>query len=116
MWNDKLSLEERAFQDLPWADVILSVQLARDSFGYSVRDQVASKLGRMLDNDLGNWKDSPELRTAIGAVAKKSGWFKDITRGDNWFRVIRPAFEDQGFTKTNLAVQLSQLWAWIENV
>ncbi|XAG02472.1 AAA family ATPase [Pseudomonas sp. REB1044] len=116
MWSDKLSLEERAFQDLPWADVVVSVQLARDSFGYSVSDQVASKLGNKLDSDLGAWKDSPELRRAIGITAKKSGWFKDITRGDRWFRAIRPAFADKEFAKTNLAIQLNQLWAWIENV
>ncbi|KJK06905.1 hypothetical protein UB47_14815 [Pseudomonas sp. 5] len=115
MWSDKLSLEERAFQDLPWPDVLVSVQLARDSFGYSVRDQVATKFGSKLDPDIGNWEDSAELRTAIGATAKKSSWFKDITRGDRWFRAIRPAFEDEAFAKTNLAVQLNQLWAWIEN-
>ena len=116
MWSEKLSLEERAFQDLPWADVVVSVQLARDSFGYSVRDQVVSKFGGALDSDLGNWKDSPELRKAIGTTAKKSGWFKDITRGDLWFRAIRPAFKDEAFAKTNLASQLNTLWAWIEHV
>lgn len=116
MWSDKLSLEERAFQDLPWADVVVSVQLARDSFGYSVRDQVVSKFGGALDSDLGNWKDSPELRKAIGITAKKSGWFKDITRGDLWFRAIRPAFRGEAFAKTNLASQLNNLWAWIEHV
>jgi hypothetical protein len=116
MWSDKLSLEERAFQDLPWADVVVSVQLARDSFGYSVRDQVVSKFGGALDSDLGNWKDSPELRKAIGTTAKKSGWFKDITRGDLWFGAIRPAFKDEAFAKTNLASQLNNLWAWIEHV
>lgn len=116
MWSDKLSLEQRAFQDLPWVDVVVSVQLARDSFGYPVRDQVVSKFGSSLDSDLGTWEDSPELRKAIGDTAKKSNWFKDITRGDLWFRAIRPAFKDETFAKTNLAVQLNQLWAWIEHV
>lgn len=116
MWSDKLSLEQRAFRDLPWADVVVSVQLARDSFGYSVRDQVVSKFGSALDSDLGTWKDSPELRKAIGDTAKKSSWFKDITRGDLWFKAIRPAFKDEAFAKTNLAIQLNLLWAWIEHV
>ena len=115
MWSDKLSLEQRAFQDLPWPEVLVSVTLARDNFGYSVRDQVATKLGSKLDLDIGNWADSTELRTAIGATAKKSNWFKDISRGDQWFRAIQPAFENKAFAKTDLAVQLNQLWAWIEN-
>lgn len=116
MWSDKLSLEERAFQDLPWADVLVSLRLARDTLQYPVRDQVASKLNRTLDNDLRNWEDSPEMRKAIGSAAKKSGWFKDITRGDLWFRSVRPAFDDEQFAQTNLASQLNKLWAWIENV
>lgn len=117
MWSDKLSLEQRAFQDLPWPEVLAGVLLARDSFGYSVRDQVVTKLGSKLKlgPDIGNWEDSPELRTAIGAIAKKLNWFKDITRGDLWFRAIRPAFENKAFAKTNLAGQLNQLWTWIEN-
>jgi hypothetical protein len=56
------------------------------------------------------------LRRAIGDTAKKSNWFKDITRGDLWFKAIRPAFKDEAFAKTNLAIQLNQLWAWIEHV
>ncbi|WP_324288829.1 ATP-binding protein [Pseudomonas putida] len=116
MWSDKLSLEERAFQDLPWTYVVQSLRLARDSLNYPVRDQIASKLGRALDNDFDKWEDSPELRKAIGSVAKKSGWFKDITRGDLWFRSVSPIFEDEQFSKTNLASQLNKLWAWIENV
>lgn len=116
MWSDKLSLEERAFQDLPWADVLASVQLARDRLGYSVRDQVASRYPGELDKDLGSWKDNPALRVAIGITAKKSSWFKDITRGDLWFKTIRPAFKNAEFAKSNLASQLNNLWTWVEHV
>ncbi|MBF4209232.1 hypothetical protein EI533_16000 [Pseudomonas donghuensis] len=116
MWSDKLSLEERAFRDLPWADVIVSVRLARDSLGYSVRDQVAAKFGAALDHDLGRWVESVELRTAIGLAAKNVGWFKFISGGDLWFRTIKPAFQDANFSKTDLAMQLLKLWAWVEHV
>ncbi|MCR8956189.1 ATP-binding protein [Variovorax sp. S2] len=39
VWDGKLSLEERAFQDLPWASVIDSVELAQDvlSFPHTTR-------------------------------------------------------------------------------
>ena len=33
--NDKCSLEERAIQDLPWANVLISVKLAQDELGFS---------------------------------------------------------------------------------
>ena len=59
--------------------------------------------------------DDPKLRQAIGAVAKKSSWFKDITKGDLWFKVIAPAFENAEFLKTDLAVKLNKLWSWAEH-
>ncbi|NCE89599.1 ATP-dependent endonuclease [Pseudomonas sp. L13] len=116
MWSDKLSLEERAFQDVPWEFVLLSLYLARDTLNYSVRDQVLNKFEGNLEKELGHWEDSPELRKAIGIAAKKSNWFKDITRGDLWFKTIKPAFEDAGFAKTDLSIQLTKLWKWVEHV
>lgn len=116
MWSDKLSLEERAFQDVPWEFVLLSLYLARDTLNYSVRDQVLNKFEGNLEKELGHWEDSPELRKAIGIAAKKSNWLKDITRGDLWFKTIKPAFEDAGFAKTDLSIQLSKLWKWVEHV
>lgn len=64
-------LEERAIQDLPWANVLISVKLAQDELGFPAYDQVRSKLEEELDKDIGKWQDSPKLRKAIGAVAKK---------------------------------------------
>ncbi|WP_137886700.1 ATP-dependent endonuclease [Pseudomonas sp. 2FE] len=116
VWSDKLSLEERAFQDLPWANVLVSVKLAQDELGLSAHDQVRSRFLEELDKDIGTWKDSPKLRTAIGVTANKSKWFKDTTRGDLWFKAISPAFQDAAFGKTNLAIELGNLWAWAEHV
>lgn len=115
VWNDKLSLEERAMQDLPWTNVLNSVKLAQDELGFPAYDQVRSKLEEELDRDIGKWPDSPKLRKAIGAVAKKSGWYKDTTRGDLWFKVIAPAYKDAEFVKTDLATKLTKLWAWAEH-
>ncbi|MBU9312892.1 ATP-dependent nuclease [Burkholderia multivorans] len=115
VWNDKLALEERTMIDLPWVSVLNSMKLAQDDLGFPAYDQVRSKLEEDLDRDIWKWKDSPKLRKAIGAVAKKAGWFKDTTRGDLWFKAIAPAYKDADFVKTDLATKLNKLWAWAEH-
>ena len=51
VWSDKLSLEERAFLDLPWASVLVSLKLAQNELGYPVHDQVRSRFQEALDQD-----------------------------------------------------------------
>lgn len=116
VWSDKLSLEERAFLDLPWANVLDSLNLAQETLGYPVYDQTRAEFREDLNTDTNLWKDSPKLRTAIGFAAKKAGWFKDTTRGDLWFKAISTAFGDAAFIKKNLALELGKLWAWVEHV
>lgn len=116
VWSDKLSLEERAFLDLPWANVLDSLNLAQETLGYPVYDQTRAEFREDLNTDTSLWKDSPKLRTAIGFAAKKAGWFKDTTRGDLWFKAISTAFGDAAFIKKNLALELGKLWAWVEHV
>jgi predicted ATP-dependent endonuclease of OLD family len=116
VWSDKLSLEERAFLDLPWAYVVAGLKLAQVDLLYPVYDQVRSQYQDELDQDISKWSESPKLRTAIGAAAKSAGWFKDITRGDLWFKTLSAAFIAPGFGKTNLALELGKLWEWAERV
>ncbi len=116
VWSDKYSLEQRAFQDLPWASVVVSLKLAQNELGYPVHDQVRSRVQEALDPEIDNWPASLELRTAIGFAAKKAGWFKDTTRGNLWFKAVSPAFNDAAFLKKNLAVELAALWTWTERV
>ena len=123
VWSDKYCLEERAFQDLPWQSVLGSLKFAQDDLGYQVCDQVRSRVQEQLDQDVEKWLDSSELRTAIGSAAKKGkkdgkepGWFKDTTRGDQWFKVVSPAFNDAAFLKKDLAIKLEVLWTWAEHV
>ena len=116
MWNDKYSLEERAFQDLPWESVVVSLKLAQNDLGYPAHDQVRSRVQEPLDPDFEKWLDSTKLRTAIGSAAKKAGWFKDTTRGDLWFKAVSPAFNGAAFLKKDLAVKLEALWTWAEHV
>ncbi|MBA4110327.1 MAG: hypothetical protein C0487_12120 [Leptothrix sp. (in: Bacteria)] len=116
VWTDKLSLERRAFQDLPWISVIASVKLAQITPGLTVYENVRSKYQKPLDEDVGKWGDSPDLRLAIGNAAMDSGWFKDISRGDLWVQAISASFDDAGFLKKDIATKLALLWAWAEHV
>lgn len=115
VWDEKLSLEQRLFKDLPWASVLASVRLAQD-LAYAVHNQIHSKFEEDLDRDMGLWKDTPKLRAAIGLAAKKGEWFKDITRGDKWFSTILPAFTDVDFATKDTALKLAQLWTWTSDV
>ncbi|MFN7153589.1 MAG: ATP-dependent nuclease [Acidovorax sp.] len=117
-WDNKLSLEERAMKDLPWGAVLASVQLAQTEFAYPVRDQIYSRLVAKteLAQEVEKWVESENLRTAIGLAAKKSEWFKNISKGDRWFSAAAPNFEDADFAKKDLSVKLHKLWAWIERV
>lgn len=117
-WGNKLSLEERAIQDLPWNAVLASVQLAKSEFAYPVRDQVCSKLVDKIElaQEVQKWAESKNLRTAIGLAAKKCEWFKSISKGDRWFSVIALAYQDPEFATKDLAVKLNELWMWVERV
>lgn len=115
VWSEKLALEERAMLDLSWASVLASVKLAQHELYYPTHEQVRSKLEKELDEDIDEWVDSSELRKAIGAAAKRAGWFKDTTRGDLWFKAIASNFEDADFVKKDLPVKLNKIWAWAEH-
>lgn len=114
VWSEKLALEERAMLDLPWTSVLSSIKLAQDELYFSVYDPIRSKLEEELDTDIDEWVDNLKLRKAIGAEAKKKGWFKSTTKGDLWFKTIAPAFLDTEFLKTDLAMKLNSIWDWAE--
>lgn len=54
------------------------------------------------------------MRKAIGLAAKKSDWFKNITKGEAWFKTISPVFENAEFKKKDLAIKMNALWTWAE--
>jgi hypothetical protein len=114
MWADNLSIEQRAMLDLPWAQVQASVQLARE-LGFPVNDNIRSKLNIELEEDTGKWKDTPDLRKAIGDAAKSSSWFKSITGGERWAEAIFTAFDDAGFEQKDFATKLGQFRTWVDN-
>jgi hypothetical protein len=115
VWSDQLCLEERAMMDLPWDCVVKSARLAHEEFHCPVCANVSSALKAAVSPDIESWNDTSEMRTAIGKAAKASGWFKDVTRGDLWFKTIAPAFANPTFSKTDLGAKLNNLWSWVEN-
>lgn len=118
MWKDNLCLEQRAMIDLPWKYVQSSIIFVRDAILSSAIDNIKSKLHDtlvVLDEDIAEWKDTEILRKAIGEAAKKYGWFKNITKGEQWYNLITPAFSDIDFLKTDLALKLNGLSEWAEN-
>jgi putative ATP-dependent endonuclease of OLD family len=114
MWADNLSIEERAMLDLPWTQVLASVQLARE-LGLPVIDNIRSKLNAQLEEDAGKWRDTADLRKAIGNAAKSSSWFKSTSRGERWAETIFPAFGNAEFEQKDFAVKLSQFRTWVDN-
>ena len=116
VWSDKLSVEQRAFRDIPWPIVQSSVKLAAEELNFLAQAHVQSKYGAALSNDVDTWVDSEQLRIAIGLAAKKCNWYKDITRGDLWFKTIQAAYQSDEFKKSDLAVKLESFWTWAEHV
>lgn len=114
MWAGNLSIEQRAMVDLPWAQVLASVKLAKE-LGLPVHDQVRSKLNQPYDADIDRWQETADLRNAIGAAAKSSNWFKNIAWGELWVQAISPAFGDATFLKKELATQMGQFRTWVDN-
>ena len=114
VWSDKLSLEERAMLDLPWASVQASLKLATD-LHFAVCDNVRSKLNGPIDGDFEKWIDTPDLRKAIGAAAKASDWFKNISDGQHWFAVVAPALDDANFIRSEMALSLTRFRDWADH-
>ncbi len=93
-WEDGCSIEEQIVRSLPDAALAQFVQLAAslldtDDPEASVRDAVSSLLGcgSLTGLDPLSWQDQSDrtlddVRTAVGAAAKKKGWFKGEARGE----------------------------------
>lgn len=115
VWKDKLAVEERVFGDIPWPGVLEALKIASDDRGEdSLRDSVASKLGKK-PTELGyisSWKETVELRSAIGATAKKSAWFKRIDLGEALGRIVIKHLS--GMATKDIEEKLSSVQVWSE--
>src|SRR5262249_18373522 len=120
MWGGNTSIEERAFLDLPWEAVLKSVECAVALHGGGLGrllDQIATQFGPGFNRNPANWKDTPELRSAIGKAAKhdKTGWFKRIAFAEKWTRVMSTYLDQPAMTEKDFVKKLAQLRSWIDD-
>ena len=117
-WTDGLSIEQRVFNDIPWAAVIASFNVARGirQDDQSLLNQVQAQFGQGFDPDFARWRDTQELRTALGAAAKASGWFKRQSWSREWAAAISPHLNDDAIHQSDLVRQLTHLRDWIDDV
>ena len=117
-WGDALSIEERVFSDLPWPGVMSSFGAARSIWNDDFRllEQVGTQFGQGLDPDFASWPDTPPLRSALGAAAKASKWFKRQNRAQEWAAAISAHLGDAAILDSDLVQQLTRLRNWIDNV
>ncbi len=83
-WAGGISIEERILLDIPWKDVLSCLDEVAE-YEEGLIDQVKARYSLpdvTLSPDMRNWKDSKELRKAIGKAAKEKHWFKRIDRGE----------------------------------
>ncbi len=117
LWDGGLAIEERVTTDLPWEGVRQVVELAMKMSGHlPVRDEVARRLAVRAD-DLqlvpAEWKESSDLRKAIGIATKHLGCFKEgIERGEMLGRIIVQYLCH--IPGRDLARKIGNLLAWAE--
>jgi hypothetical protein len=119
-WQGNCSTEERLFLDAPWNAVCKLMDYARECNGDdSVLEGIIKATGAstsitITSLDYSGWVDSPDLRQILGraAKAKKTSWFKDITRGECVGIIIGPCLNE--IPNTPLATSLKLLREWID--
>lgn len=119
-WQGNCSTEERIFLDVPWETVCKLVDYARKCNGDdSVLEGIRKAAGAfthltITSLDYSAWVDSSDIRQILGraAKAKKTSWFKDITRGECVGSIIGPCLKE--ISKTPLATSLKLLRDWID--
>ncbi len=97
-WDGASSTEERILADVSPKTVQRILDLAYDVRGCeSVLDTITTRLGfkRRLPPSFSDWSSSGkpvgELRAAIAASAKNSGWFKNVDLGEQLGEIVADA-------------------------
>lgn len=118
-WPDKCSTEQRMCIDFAWETVRKTIQTCRSDL---VSDQsaldtlnnslAAVALSKVADLSLPKQLDSRPFRAALGAAAKKGGWFKTIEAGERLAAALGPALKD--IAATPFARGVAVLRDWID--
>jgi hypothetical protein len=116
IWDGDKSLEERVALDLPWPGILEILDLAADIRGEEkVRGGLIKTLGKESELlcKLSELIDTPQLRTAIGATAKKGEWFKRIDYGELLGNAVTKYLSQ--IQSSDLARKTATLRAWIDS-
>ena len=116
LWDGGVSMEERAFADLPWEGVIASFEAACvHSDRNQLIDQVQSRYGAKILRDPAQWQDTAAMRAALGKAAKGSGWYKRQDRGREWVAAIAQHLDDPSIENADLMRKLAGIRTWIDD-
>ena len=108
------AIEQEVFQDLPWGGIkklIDYVVKEKNIHEDQLIQSIKSKYEGNFPDDFKN-SDTPEMRQAIGEVAKDKKWFKRIDHGEKLGSIIFDYFDEMNDKK--IKNQLGKLSKWID--
>jgi hypothetical protein len=115
-WDGMVSIEQRIVTDLPWEGVKDIIRLAIQEKGKeSIIDALKNRLSSSLPSlsqSFDSWIDDGNLRKAIGEVAKKNRWFKNVDLGEALCRIVTKYIDN--VSETDLYKKIKLLRDWID--
>lgn len=120
-WKEGEALENAVFNYLPIEGVKNAIDLAvekKASEKQIEKDEAENRLTQSVreiftEFSLKNVKESPELRKALGDMAKDKSWYKSITYGEKLGDIVFEYFDQINDAK--LKKPLEDLSNWIDN-
>lgn len=115
LWPGCVCTEQPLFNDLPWSGVqeLLQVVL-QDREEQSIRDQVSARIpaGAIIDltGPITAWPDTTVLRDALGRTAGKTGWYKQLHRGEDAGRIVAKHLRAIAGTTTATVLETLRVW------
>lgn len=120
-WEDKVSIEERVFLDMPEDKLILIVEHAyrlkrkdgEENAKRSLLDSINSKLDSCFSTfeEISDFQDRPLLRKVLGELAKEKGWFKRPDKGKKFGELVFTCFN--GMLDKDIYLKMEQLKSWL---
>ena len=116
--EDGKSIEEQSFHDLPWKAIQELIGYIAEENAISEKamyDTINAKHKKLHDKTLPeDWRksDGPEIRLALGVVAKDKKWFKRIDHGKKLGEVFSKNIGD--ISEKQLGKQLKIIFDWLD--
>jgi len=112
-WDSSFCLEMVIAEEIPWLKLLEIVKLAMEYKGKeSIYDSIKVGQGE-LDEDIGKWTDSLELRKTIGQKMKNNDWFKTHTKGEDLGNILFSFFDDM-LVGSQIKRNINKLSAWFD--